>query len=83
MAKTYLPAGGGLTFKSVLRFVGPSPLDGRGVVNTLTDISLAKDNHYDKYSNKTTIITNFGIHNINNFDNIAKYALQFPSRTAK
>lgn len=39
MAKTYLPAGGGLTFKSVLRFVGPSPLDGRGVVDTLSDIS--------------------------------------------
>lgn len=39
MAKTYLPAGGGLTFKSVLRFVGPSPLDGRGVVDTLSNIS--------------------------------------------
>jgi hypothetical protein len=39
MAKTYLPAGGGLTFKSVLRFVGPSPLDGRGVVDSLSDIS--------------------------------------------
>lgn len=39
MAKTYLPAGGGLTFKSVLRFVGPSPLDGRGVVDSLIDIS--------------------------------------------
>lgn len=39
MAKTYLPAGGGLTFKPILRFVGPLPLDGRGVVDSLKDIS--------------------------------------------
>lgn len=39
MAKTYLPAGGGLTFKPILRFVGPLPLDGRGVVDSLSDIS--------------------------------------------
>lgn len=47
-------------------------------INNWQDIQLAKDNRYDKYADKTTIITNFGIHNLDYFDDIAKYAIQFP-----
>jgi hypothetical protein len=39
MAKTYLPEGIGATFKNIIKFVGNTPLDGRSVVDTFTDIS--------------------------------------------
>lgn len=47
-------------------------------INTIEDINIAKKNRYDKFIDKTTVITNFGLHNINDFDTIAKYAIQFP-----
>ena len=47
-------------------------------VNTLDDIEqLKKDGKFLKYLNKTTMITNFGTHNIENIFEIAKFAVQF------
>lgn len=47
-------------------------------INSSEDVDNAKDKRYDKFMDKTTVITNFGIHNFNEFDKIAKYAIQFP-----
>ena len=46
-------------------------------INEDIDIIQANNNNYAKYSEKTTIITNFGTHNLKDFEKIAKYAMQF------
>lgn len=38
MGKSYLPDGQGAVFKNIIRFAGGTPLDGRAVVDTFSDI---------------------------------------------
>ena len=47
-------------------------------VNELNDIENAMTNLLNIPRDKTTIITNFGLHNIDHFDKIAKFAVLFP-----
>ncbi len=47
-------------------------------VNTLDDIEQLKNSgNYLKYTNKITMISNFGTHNIDNIFELAKFAVQF------
>lgn len=43
-------------------------------INTIEDVDYANEHNYLKWKDKTTCITNFGTHNIDNFNEIWKFA---------